>query len=189
MKFGLLCFAIGALLVNNPAPTTRLPCPSESQPLPLELTLRADRNVYKMSDTLRLETQLRNVSEEDVYIWQWDMCWNQARGLSMSIVDTDGKYVQSRFLLDCVPPPPRRGDPYQFFKLVPGSFYGRTQDFKLKDFLSKPGEYDVSATFNSFLSSEWVAQVLESEPISKLSLWTMEHPTVSSNRIRILVKP
>src|SRR5258707_12231126 len=174
MKVGLLCVAIGTLLVSSPAPTTRLG-PPESRTLPLELTIRADRNVYRMSDTLRLETQLQNVSEEDIYIWEWDMCWNPARGLSMSIVGVDGKYVQSRFLLDCVPPPPRQGDPYQFFKLAPGSFYGHSEGFKLKDFLNKPGEYDVSATFNSFLSSQWVAQFLEGEPISKLSLWTMEH--------------
>jgi hypothetical protein len=74
MKVGLVCVAVGTLLVSSSAPTTRLARPLESRTLPLELALRADRNVFRISDTLRLETQLQNVGEDDIYIWEWDMC-------------------------------------------------------------------------------------------------------------------
>jgi len=157
--------------------------------LSLALILKADRSDFKMSDTMNLETQLRNIGEQDVYIWEQDMCWNPARGLSMRITSMDGKDVRSPFLLDCVPPPPRRGDAYQFVKLPPGRTYGLSQSFKLSEMVNGPAEYDIFATFNSFLSSKWTAEFMENDPISKLPLWTMEQPTLTSNRIHIAVKP
>jgi hypothetical protein len=74
----------------------------------LELTLKAD-HAFRMSDRLRIETRLANIGHEAVYIWEWDMCWNPVRGLSMRITDPHGSAVQSPFLLDCIPPPPRPG--------------------------------------------------------------------------------
>lgn len=165
------------------------PVHAQSGSSPLTLALKPDRNTYRMSDTLHLETRITNLGDKDVYLWQWDLCWNPARGLSMRIIGADGKDVQSPLLLDCVPPPPRQGDVFQFFKLSPERFYGLIEDFKISEMVSKPGEYDVYATFNSFLSSKWSAEFLEKDPISKLPLWTMEQPTITSNRIHIVVKP
>jgi hypothetical protein len=173
----------------TPAPQSKPSDRGASRPFPLELILRADRSMYRMSDTLRLETQLRNISNEDIYIWQWDLCWNPARGLTMWIIGADGKTVQGSFFADCVPPPPRSGDPYQFVKVGPGNLYGLFEDLKLSEYLNKPGEYDIYATFNSFLSADFVTQFLGHDPISKLPLWTMERPTIISERIHITVNP
>jgi hypothetical protein len=189
LKSWLPWLVFAAMLLWTPTRGAKLAAGSDSGALPLELVLRADRKVYRMSDTLRLETQLRNIGEKDVYIWEWDMCWNPARGLSMRIIGADGKYVQSRVLLDCVPPPPRSGDPYQFVKLAPETFYGHAEGFKLSDLVNKPGEYDFFATFSSFLSSQWVAEGFGNDPISKLLLWTMERPVITSKRIHITVNP
>jgi hypothetical protein len=189
LKRRLNCLVIAAVFICTSAPAAKLSAGTDSRSLALELTLRPDHNVYRMSDTLHLETQLRNVGEGDVYIWEWDMCWNPARGLSMRIIGADRKDVRSRFLLDCVPPPPLQGNPYAFVKLAPGTFYGHAEDFKLSDMVNQPGEYDVIVSFNSFLSSHWIAEYLGNEPISKLPLWTMERPTVTSKRIHITVKP
>ncbi|HEY6943527.1 MAG TPA: hypothetical protein VI431_00200 [Candidatus Acidoferrum sp.] len=182
--FVIMVFAaLSALSAANSAKGT------DSRSFGLGLSLRADRSVYRMSDTLRLETLLRNTGEEDVYIWQWDMSWNPAKGLSMHIVRANGKEVQTPFLMDSVPPPPRGGDPYQFVKLSPRTMYGLAENFKLEDLVNGPGEYDLDATFNSFLSSQWVAEFMGNEPISKLPLWTMERPSINSNRIHITVRP
>jgi hypothetical protein len=162
---------------------------AQSHSLPLELVLKADRSTYRMSDTLHLKTQITNVGEKDIYLWEWDLCWNPARGLSMRITDAGGKDVQSPFLLDCVPPPPVQGNTYQFVKLSPERFYGLAEDFKLSELVKGPGKYDIDATFSSFLSSKWTAEVLGKEPIGKLPLWTMEQPPITSNRIHIVVMP
>jgi hypothetical protein len=172
-----------------PAPAANRSAGADSRPLALELIIKADRKVYRMSDTLQLETRLRNVGKEDVYVWEWDMCWNMARGLSMWIIGADGKEVESPFLLDCVPPPPREADPYQFVKLAPGAFYGHVERFKMSERVNKPGEYDLDVTFKGSLSSEWVSEFLGNEPISKLPLWTEDRPKVSAKRIHFTVKP
>jgi hypothetical protein len=84
--------------------------------VPLQLTVRTDRQTYRISDNLRLETQLLNTGEEDIYIWNWDLCWNFARGLSIYLIAPNGSAAHGDFLFDCVPPPPRKGDVYEFFK-------------------------------------------------------------------------
>lgn len=184
-----LLFAIGAFTYAL-ASLANLPSQGRSRSSQaLELALKADRGVYKMSDSLHLETRLTNVGKEDVYIWEWDLCWNPARGLSMRIVDAQGKDVQGRVLCDCVPPPPREGDVYQFFKLGPGRFYGRDEDFKISEVVNGPGTYEIGATFNSFSSTDWTTKYLRKDPIAKLPLWTMEQPALTSNRIHINVEP
>jgi hypothetical protein len=40
----------------------------------LELTVRTDQQNYRMSDKIRMESQLLNAGKEDVYIWDWDLC-------------------------------------------------------------------------------------------------------------------
>jgi hypothetical protein len=179
---------IASMLRSTPAPAAKL-SGGDSPTLPLELVLRADRKVYRMSDTLKLEAQLKNIGDKNVFIWERDMCWNPAHGLSMKIIGADGKYVQGSFLLDSVPPPPSSGNSYQFVKLAPEMFFGRADEFKLSNLVIKPGEYDVSATFSSFLSSRWLANEFGNDPISKGSVWTMERPVITSKRIHIVVNP
>jgi len=153
----------------------------------VELTLKAEHDIYRMSDTLQMETRLSNSGSKDVYIWEEDMCWNPARGLSMRITTSAGKYVQSPALLDCLPPPPAAGDAYQFVKISPHTFYGHVHRFKVSDLVDRPGEYTLFATFNRFLSAHFIAETFPREPISKL--WTTDIPTITSNRIHIRVRP
>ena len=101
-----------------------------------------------MSGEITMETQLLNTSTEDVYVWDLDFCWNPARGFSMYITMKDGSGVNGDFLLDCVPPPPKPGNVYQFIKIGPGELHGRTDTFKVKDLINKPGEFDIEVTFN-----------------------------------------
>ena len=65
----------------------------------LELAVRTDRQTYRMSEKIRMEAQLLNTGKEDVYIWDWDLCWNLARGLSMYVTKPDGKAVHGDFFL------------------------------------------------------------------------------------------
>jgi hypothetical protein len=153
----------------------------------VELTLKAEHDIYRMSDTLQMEIRLSNSGGKDVYIWEKDMCWNPARGLSVRITTSAGKYVQSPALLDCLQPPPAAGDAYQFVKISPRTFYGHVHRFKVSNLVDKPGEYTLFATFNSFLSAHFIAETFPREPISKL--WTTDMPTITSNRIHIKVRP
>lgn len=174
--------------------TLQLALAQSSPPVPdntptdskLQLTIKTERNVLRMSDTLEMETRLTNWGNKDSYIWEEDMCWNPARGLSMRVMTSAGKDVQSPILLDCLPPLPREGDAYQFVRVAPHASYGQAHRFKVAELVNKPGEYTINATFNSFLSAKFIAETLSHDPISKL--WTVDMPTITSNRIEISVR-
>jgi hypothetical protein len=70
----------------------------------------------------------------------------------MYLTTPDGSSVHGDFLFDCVPPPPKEGNVYDFIKLEPGRFYGVADEIKVTDVASKPGEYDINVTYNSFAS-------------------------------------
>lgn len=156
---------------------------------PLQLTVRTDHHTYRMSDTVRMETRLLNTGNEDVYIWEWDLCWNFARGLSMYLTTPDGSPVKGDFLFDCVPPPPKEGNVYAFIKLEPGRFYGIADEIKVTDIVSKPGEYDIGVTYNSSISDSFIKEFLKNDPISRLPVWTMEQPAIKAPSVRIVIKP
>jgi hypothetical protein len=142
-----------------------------------------------MADNMKMETQITNVGNDDVYLYEWSLCYNFARWLKLSVFDAKGAYVQTHFLIDCVPPPPRAGDVYQFIKLEPGKFYGIADESPIRDVVNEPGEYDIDVSYESCISAEWISKYFASEPISKLALWTMEKPILKANRIHFKVVP
>ncbi|MBZ5572802.1 MAG: hypothetical protein LAO09_13105 [Acidobacteriia bacterium] len=174
----ITCTGVDAQINNPDKPTTTL-----------LLSVRTDQHVYRMSDKIRMETQLLNTGSEDVYIWDWDLCWNFARGLSMHFAAPDGALAHGDFLFDCVPPPPKKGDVYAFIKLEPGRFYGIADEIKVTDVVSKPGEYDLSVTYKSSISSRFIKEFLNHDLVSRLQVWTMEQPTIEAPILRIVVKP
>jgi hypothetical protein len=127
--------------------------------------------------------------KEDVYIWDWDLCWNPARGLSMYVTTPDGVAVHGDLLFDCLPPPPAEGRVYAFIRLEPGRLYGIADEINVTDVVSKPGQYNIDVTYNSFISRSWINEFLSHDPIAKLPLWTMEQPTIKAHRFRIVVQP
>ncbi len=124
-----------------------------------------------------------------MYIYEWDLCWNFARGLSMHWSTPDGTPVQGSFLFDCVPPPPKEGNVYAFIRLQPGRFYGIADEIKVSDVVSKPGEYNLSVTYGSSISSSFINEFLNHDPIAILPVWTMEQPIVKASRVHIMIKP
>lgn len=153
----------------------------------LRLTVRVGQQSYRMSDTLALETQLTNVGSGPVFVDEWNLCWNFARGLVLRVIDAKGADVRTDFLPDCVPPPPRPGDVYRFIKINSGRFYGLLDKFPIKEIVNRPGEYDLDISFESSISADWVSQFLANDPISKLPLWTMEKPVLRAARTHIKV--
>jgi hypothetical protein len=108
---------------------------------------------------------------------------------TLDVLHYGGRHVQGNFLFDCVPPPPKEGNVYAFIKLEPGRFYGIADEIKVTDVVSKPGEYDISVTYNSSLSRSFIKEFLKHDPISTLPVWTMEQPTVKAPKVRIVVQP
>jgi hypothetical protein len=184
-RFALLAVIISTVVAaTNQAPVAKRV--DEAAP-PLRLSLRVDQQSYRMSDTMTLETQLTNVSSNPVFLNEWDLCWSFARGLVLRVIDAKGSDVRTDLSLDCVPPPPRPGDVYQFVKIDGGRFYGCTSQFVMHDIVNTTGEYDLDVSFESSISAKWVSEYLRNDPIGKLPLWTREKPPLKALRIHIKV--
>jgi hypothetical protein len=184
LRFVFICLMVAAMTSCLVAQSTKTSKPNAAA---LALAVRTDRHTYRMSDIIQMETRILNTGNEDVYIWDWDFCWNPARGLSRHVTTPDGTPVQGSFLFDCVPPPPVKGNVYAFIKLEPQQFHGVADEIKVTDIVSQPGEYDIQVTYNSFLSSSFIQKFLSRDPISNLPVWTMEQPTITAPSIRIVI--
>jgi hypothetical protein len=185
-KFMLAFLIVAAVVSSATAQANKAEKPTSA---PLVLSVRTDRQTYRMSDKIRMETQVLNAGNKDVYIYEWDLCWNFARGLSMRWSTRDGKPVNGDFLLDCVPPPPKEGNVYAFVRLQPGRFYGLADEIKVSDVVNKPGEYDLTVTYGSSISKRFIKEFLNHDPISALPVWTMEQPILNAPRLRITINP
>lgn len=186
MRNFVLVYLVIAAMTSALAQSTKVSKPASPA---LELAVRTDRRTYRMSDKIKIETQLLNTGNEDVYIWDWDLCWNPARGISVYVTTPEGSAVHGHFFFDCVPPPPAQGRVYDFVRLEPGRFYGAADEINVTDVVSKPGEYNIDVTYNSFISRSFIKEFLSHDPIAKLPVWTMEQPTIKAPRVHIIVEP
>jgi hypothetical protein len=175
-----------ATVILTPAQSPKQPNQLSKQ---LRLMVKTDHLTYRMSDTLQIETQVMNAGNQDAYIWTGDLCWNPARGLSMQLVAANGFLAKGDLFLDCVPPPPKAGDVYQFIKLEPGAFHGRSDTLKVSELVDKPGSYDLSVTFSSFLSRKFIEEFYARDPISKLPVWTKQEPILKAQPVKLTIIP
>jgi hypothetical protein len=166
----------------------------DSPPLPdrslhLSLTIRADRQVYQLNDAVPLEVQLTNTGSGTLYLFD-DVCWNPGNFLTLEVFTASGKEVSVpiTYLRDCLPSPPRRNDTSRFFRLEPQTFYGVIEKYGVRELVAEPGEYDVVVHYEAALSTGWIAKYGGAK-IAELSVWTREQPLLTSNRLRITVKP
>src|SRR5215813_7841773 len=93
-RFVRECLVIAAISSGAAAQANK---PLKATASPLDLTVRTDRQSCRMSDTIRMETHSSTPGNEDVYIWDWDSCWNPARGLSVYVKAPDGSPVHGEF--------------------------------------------------------------------------------------------
>jgi hypothetical protein len=157
--------------------------------LRLSLTIRADRQLYNMNDAVPLEVQLTNTSSGTIYLFD-DVCWNPGNFLTLEVFTASGKEVSVpiTYLRDCLPPPPRRNATSRFFRLEPQTFYGVIEKYAVRELVAEPGEYDVVVHYEAALSADWLAKY-GGPTLAALPIWTREQPVLTSNRLRISLKP
>jgi hypothetical protein len=189
----LLCTLSAFLVLISCSPQGKPSDFSESKgktkTLQLAVQILADRNEYRMSDVLRLDTRLKNTGPEMFYIFQ-DMCWNPGNLLNIHVLDVLGKEVtgQAGVLRDCVPPLPAQDDTSRFTEMEPGSFEGITEKFDIRELVPRPGEYDIVVHYHSGISQDWISKYGGSK-LASLPIWTSEYPEIASNRLHIVAKP
>lgn len=163
---------------SQPAPSAPQEAKSNASGLPLQLTVKTDRQTLRMSDSLNLQIQLLNSGKEDLYIWKGDLCWNVARGLSLFLIDHKGDAAHGSFVLDCSPTPPANGELSEFILLHPGEAHTEQRSFGVRQLVNDPGTYSLRVTYSSFLSESFIKHTYSDDPIASRAVWTSDRPLV-----------
>jgi len=147
------------------------------QESPLEVTLKTDRDSYKLGDEITVQVLLTNRSKSPLYIYA-ALDWGESASLSLWLKDAvSGKDVPEEFIADALPPPPGSKD--AFVKLLPDHVYGVVLRSKLAQLnVQKSGTYELVAEYHSPIPSSMNFG---------LPIWSREKGAVPSNRVTITV--
>lgn len=144
---------------------------------PLEVTLKTDRDSYKLGDEITVQVLLTNRSKSPLYIYA-ALDWGESASLSLWLKDAvSGKDVPEEFIADALPPPPGSKD--AFVKLLPDHVYGVVLRSKLAQLnVQKSGTYELLAEYHSPIPASMNFG---------LPIWSREKGAVPSNRVTITV--
>jgi hypothetical protein len=143
----------------------------------LEVTLKTDKNSYKLGDEISIEVVLTNKSKSPVYIYAL-LDWGESASLSIWLKDVaSGKGLSQRLWGSPPSPPPASRE--EFVRLDPGYVYGEVFREKLADLgVEKKGEYELVAAYHSPIPASMGFG---------LPIWSSEKGAVLSNRVTITV--
>jgi hypothetical protein len=163
--------------------------PNFRSSLRLSLTIRTEQQTYRLGDKVQLQAQLTNTGSGTLFLFD-DVCWNPGNFLTLQVFAMSGKEVSVplTYLRDCLPPPPHQNDTSNFFRLDPQTFYGVIEKFDVRELVPESGDYDIVVHYQGALSADWIAKY-GGEKIAALPVWTREQPLLTSNRLRISIRP
>jgi len=69
-------------------------------------------------------------------------------------------------------------------RLPAGHFYGHTTNFKIQDFVKKPGEYDFVSEYHSFISAKFLTEF----GFPDVPFWTSEEEALKC-RVHLKITP
>src|SRR5580704_3465696 len=176
MLFLVVGLSLGAVWGQSSASSAKVRGMT-SEGSPLEVTLKTDRDSYKLGSEITLQVLLTNKSESPMYIYG-TLDWGQSASLSLWLKDAvSGKDVPEEFIADALPPPPGSKD--EFVKLLPEPVYGVVLRSRLAQLnVQKSGTYELVSEYHSQIPSRMNFG---------LPIWSRENGTVPSNRVTIAV--
>jgi len=171
-----VCLPVGPISGQSPASSAKV-VGMAHEASPLELTLRTDKDSYKLVDNITVQVLLTNRSKSPMYIYA-TLDWGESASLSLWLKDVaSGKDVPEEFIADALPPPPGSKD--AFVKLLPDHVYGVVLSSKLAQLnVQKSGTYELVAEYHSPIPSSMNFG---------LPIWSREKGAVPSNRVTITV--
>lgn len=172
----LVCLSVGTTLGQSTASSAKVGS-MEPDGFPLKVTLKTDRDSYKLKDEVTVQVLLTNKSNSPLYIYA-PLEWGESASISIWLKDAlSGKDVPENFIPDALTPPP--GSKEDFVKLLPDHVLGVVFTSTLKDFnLRKKGTYEITAEYHSPIPASMNFG---------LPIWSREKGAVPSNRVTITV--
>ena len=172
----LVGLSVGAISAQSPDSSAKAGGMAHEGSL-LNVTLKTDRDVYKLGDKIYVQVLLTNTSKSPIYIYT-PLDWGESASLSLWLKDiVSGKDVPEEFIADALPPPPLSKD--EFVKLLPDHVYGVVLRLKLAELnLQKAGTYELLAEYHSPIPANMNFG---------LPIWSREKGALPSNRVTITV--
>jgi len=146
---------------------------------PLELSLVADKRIYKRDDYLKIHAMLINTDYvNDIFVYG-TLGWGYSASLTFTLRDASGREIHPQIFPDDLTPPISADDATAFVKLRPKHYLGTDLVAKLDLLnLNKPGKYSVFAEYHSpILSTE----------VKLNPFWGKDKGTIKSNVVWIEV--
>jgi len=171
-----VALSVGTTSGQSPASGTKVGGMAHEGSL-LEVTLKTDRDSYKLGDEISFQVLLINTSKSPLYIYA-PLDWGESASLSLWLKDAvSGKDVPEQFIADALPPPPGSKD--AFVRLPPDHVYGVVLRSRLAQLnVQKSGTYELVAEYHSPIPSSMNFG---------LPIWSREKGAVPSNRVTIRV--
>jgi hypothetical protein len=145
----------------------------------LTVTLRSDTSTCSIKGNLQLEILRENISSQRLIVPRW---WGWGGGrTNVWVYDANGKEVTTSFLADELPPPPQ---PWDFVVLDGGQFVGMRVDEPVTHFVNKPGVYELSVEYTSYLSEQYAREAMK---MPDAPFWSRERGPVLSNRVKVTI--
>ena len=144
---------------------------------PLEVSLRTDRDTYKLGDEIKIEVLLTNKSRAPLYLYA-GLDWGDSASISLWLKDmATGREVPQEFIHDAVTPPPTSKE--AFVRLLSNHVYGIVLRSSLATLnIQKNGTYEVVGEYHSPIPASMNFG---------LPIWSREKGIVPSNRVTIKV--
>lgn len=125
---------------------------AEPEKVPLAVTLKADKNTYKLRDKINLQVLLRNTSQSTIYIYAL-LDWGESASVSLWAKDASSGGDLPEHFWGSPPSPPAVKD--SFIRLNPNYIYGALYREDLKTLgIERPGRYELVAYYHSPVSAE-----------------------------------
>src|ERR1700730_7988900 len=125
--------SVGAISRQSSANSAKVPGMSH-EGSPLEVTLKTDKDSYKLEDEISVQVLLSNKSKSPIYIYA-PLEWGESASISI-------------WLKDALTPPPGSKD--DFVKLLPDHVFGVVFTSTMKDFnVRQKGTYEIKAEYHS----------------------------------------
>jgi hypothetical protein len=147
--------------------------------LALEVSLRADKPIYKQGEKIKLEASLVNVGKKTLYVFGI-LRWGHSASLTLNIMDSTGKYIEPNIFDDSLTPPPPPSDKSILTALHPAHYLGTFYESSLAELnINKPGKYTALVEYHSPIESSFA---------QGLPIWGNEMGAVRSTPIHFEVR-
>jgi len=143
------------------------------------VTLSLDSKLYKIKDSLILNVNIINNSDDLIYIYN-RLAWGYGGGLILRLYSFDNKEIEPILRDDTMLTPPNdNGDITIFNKLTQNRLFGARRKMRIQDLIAKPGKYSLRVEYRCPLSQNYVSNKLKMIP----TIWH-ENASIFSNFVK-----